>query len=294
MSQQVDLDSAAATGDTKDNGTLEIAPDIAYRRLIMVNVVFYGKPGASDRNWVLIDAGLLGTKALIKTAAEERFGKDARPSAIILTHGHFDHVGVLEDLAEEWDIPVFAHEIELPYLNGKASYPPGDPSVGGGLLARLSPLYPTKPVDVSARLHKLPDDGTVPHMPGWRWIHTPGHSVGHVSLWREADRTMIVGDAFVTTAQESVYAVAVQSAEMHGPPRYLTVDWEQSRSSVATLAKLDPELVITGHGRAMRGAAMREALQVLATDFEKVAVPPKGRYLEQPARASDGSAYLDP
>src|SRR3712207_7159986 len=49
----------------------------------------------------------------------------------------FDHVGVLETLAAEWDVPVVAHELEAPYLTGQASYPPPDPSVGGGLVARL-------------------------------------------------------------------------------------------------------------------------------------------------------------
>ena len=47
-------------------------------------------------------------------------------TAIVMTHGHFDHVGALEDLAEEWDTPVDAHPLEHPYLDGKASYPPGD------------------------------------------------------------------------------------------------------------------------------------------------------------------------
>src|SRR6201746_2532136 len=138
-----------ATEIDRDDHTREIAPDIAYRRVLIVNVIFYGLPGAGDRNWVLIDAGVMGSKALIKGAAEERFGEGARPAAIILTHGHFDHVGVLEDLAEEWDVPVSPHEIEHPSLNGQAAYPPGDPSVGGGLMAALSYLYPTKPVDVS-------------------------------------------------------------------------------------------------------------------------------------------------
>ena len=60
---------------------------------------------------------------------------------------------------------------------------PPDPSVGGGLMSPLSPLYPREPVDVSRRLQALPADGSVPAMPGWRWVHTPGHAPG-VSLWR--------------------------------------------------------------------------------------------------------------
>jgi glyoxylase-like metal-dependent hydrolase (beta-lactamase superfamily II) len=211
-----------------------------------------------------------------------------------MTHGHFDHVGVLEDLAAEWDAPVWAHPLEKPYLDGSASYPPPDPSVGGGLMARLSPLYPRAPVNVSGRLHLLPADGSVPPMPGWRWIHTPGHAPGHVSFSRESDRTLVVGDAFVTTAQESVYAAAVQEPEMHGPPMYFTIDWEASRDSVRKLAALEPELVVTGHGRPMKGPEMRAALHKLARDFDEIARPEQGRYVEHRARAEDGSAYRKP
>lgn len=295
MTQQVPLGEGARAEDgVEEDGTREIAPDLAYRRLLMVNVVFYGTPGAADRDWVLIDAGVIGTKALITGAAEARFGPGARPSAIVMTHGHFDHVGALEDLASEWDVPVYAHALERPYLDGSAAYPPGDPSVGGGLMAGLSRFYPTRPVDVSSRLRTLPADGSVPGMPGWRWIHTPGHAPGHVSLWREADRAMIVGDAFVTTTQESAYAVALQEPEMHGPPRYFTVDWDKARSSVEALAALAPDLVVTGHGRAMQGPEMTAALNDLARGFDRIARPERGRYVEAPARAEDGSAYLKP
>jgi glyoxylase-like metal-dependent hydrolase (beta-lactamase superfamily II) len=92
-----------------------IAPDLAYRRLALVNVVFLGRPGAGDRQWTLIDAGVPGLGGLIESAASERFGQDARPAAIVMTHGHFDHVGVLEKLAEKWDAPIYAHELEVPY-----------------------------------------------------------------------------------------------------------------------------------------------------------------------------------
>jgi glyoxylase-like metal-dependent hydrolase (beta-lactamase superfamily II) len=283
MNKQIPLDPAArALSPDNDEAAQEIASDLAYRRLAIVNVVFFGRRGAGDRGWVLIDAGLPATEHLIVNAARERFGEDARPAAIIQTHGHFDHVGVLKDLAERWDVPIYAHALELPFLDGRRSYPPADPSVGGGMMARLSPLFPRGPVDVSPWLKILPEDHSVPFMTGWRWLHTPGHAPGHISLWRESDRTLIAGDAFVTTRQESVYAALTQEPEMHGPPQYYTPDWEAAAESVRALAALEPELVITGHGAAMRGPVMRDALRTLAREFERIAVPEHGRYVNHP------------
>jgi glyoxylase-like metal-dependent hydrolase (beta-lactamase superfamily II) len=278
MAQQIPLPPDARADHNEDAIAHQIAADLAYARIAIVNVVFYGSRDAGDRGWVLIDAGLPGTKKVIQAAALERFGKDARPSAIVMTHGHFDHVGALEALAEEWDVVVYAHPDEAPYLEGRKSYPPPDPKVGGGLMARASSLFPREPVNVSRRLRFLPADGRVPPMPAWRWVHTPGHTEGHVSFWRESDRALIAGDAFITTAQESVYAVLAQKAEMHGPPMYFTPDWISARESVKRLAALNPEVVVTGHGRPMRGDKMRHALRQLVSAFDEVAVPKHGRY----------------
>ena len=265
--------------ERRDDKTRQIAVDVAYRQIAIVNVIFFGRPDAGDRRWVLIDAGIGGSASAIRSAARARFGQSARPSAIILTHGHFDHVGALETLAAEWDVPVYAHELEHPYLNGTASYPPADPTVGGGVMALLSPLYPTRPVDVGPRLRALAADHSLPDMPGWRWVHTPGHSPGHVSLWRSADRLLIAGDAFVTTRQESIYSAATQAPEMHGPPMYFTPDWPRAKQSVLNLAALAPDVVVTGHGQAMQGPEMRSALAELAGRFDEVAVPKHGRYV---------------
>lgn len=160
------------------------------------------------------------------------------------------------------------------------------------MMSLLSPLYPRGPINVSRWLHTLPADGAVPQMPGWRWIHTPGHTPGHVSLWREADRTLIAGDAFITTGQESAYAVATQRPEMHGPPMYYTQNWVDASGSVKTLAQLEPELAITGHGHALSGGALRQSLHQLAQNFESIAVPKQSHYDLKPALVADGSAYV--
>ena len=124
-------------------------------------------------------------------------------------------------------------------------------------------------------------DAGVPGMPGWRMIHTPGHTPGHISLWSPGTRTLIAGDAFITTAQESAYAVAMQKPEVHGPPMYYTPDWASAHASVVKLAALEPNLVVTGHGPAMQGDQVIAALRLLARDFNDLAVPKQGRDVER-------------
>ena len=279
MAQQIPVDPDAVAGvHVPEEGTHELAPDLAYRRLAIVNVVFIGEQLSGSGNWVLVDAGLPETTGAITRSAETRFGDSGPPAAIIMTHAHFDHVGALHHLAERWNVPIYAHRAELPFLNGSASYPPPDPTVGGGIMSAMSKLFPRGPIDVRTWLKPLPEDGSIPCLPDWRWVHTPGHAPGHISLWREADRALVAGDAFITTAQESAYAVITQAPELHGPPMYFTPDWHAARDSVRRLAALEPELVITGHGPAMHGQAMRDALHQLADRFDTVAVPAHGKY----------------
>ncbi len=279
MPDHIQIDDTAIADTASQGPTQTVVDDISYQRLAIVNVVYVGLPGR--REWVLVDTGIPGSTRFIERDVEERFGQDARPRAIVMTHGHFDHVGALHGLASKWDVPVYAHTAELPFLNGTESYPPPDPTVGGGLMSALSVLYPRGPVDVRQWLRPLPADGSVPPMPGWTWIHTPGHTVGHVSFWRAADRSLIVGDAFITTDQESAYAVATQKPEIQGPPMYFTPDWPAARSSVHLLRELEPEFAVTGHGHAIYGPELREGLRELDEHFDEIAVPDHGRYVPE-------------
>jgi glyoxylase-like metal-dependent hydrolase (beta-lactamase superfamily II) len=273
----------------------EITADVARLRIGFVNVYFVGRPDIESEGWTLVDAGLPGSAGRIRRAAEERFGVGAKPNAIVLTHAHFDHVGALKTLAEEWDVPIYAHTYELPYLTGRSPYPPFDPAVGGGAMAAMSWMYPRGPIDVAGRVRALPEDGRIPTMPGWTWFETPGHSPGHVSFFREQGSFLLAGDAIVTTKQESMMAAVTEVPVVHGPPAYATPDWESARRSVQQLSALQPEIVATGHGAPLRGAEMREALTTLAIDFTSLAVPSKGRYVDNPARADErGVQWIPP
>jgi glyoxylase-like metal-dependent hydrolase (beta-lactamase superfamily II) len=198
------------------------------------------------------------------------------------------------ELASEWDVPVFTHVMELPYLSGLSAYPPADPWAGGGLLSVISPAFPSGPINISDHLQLLPEDGSLPFLPDWKYIHTPGHSPGHISLFRKRDRVLLAGDAVVTTRQESVWSVMMQTRILTGPPRYFTCDWAAAAKSVRKLAELEPETVATGHGQPMRGEEMRKMLYNLADNFQELAVPAHGRYSKEAAITDEGGVSYVP
>lgn len=256
---------------------IEILPDLFCHTIQIVNISLVGYPESDEL--VLVDAGMPKSANEIISVIEERFGPNSRPKAIILTHGHFDHVGGLIELVKHWEVPVYAHQLEMPFLTGQKSYPEPDPTVEGGLVAKMSPSFPNEPINLGSSVQTLPSDGTIPHMPGFRWIHTPGHSPGHISLFRESDGALIAGDAFTTVKQEYMYKVFTQELEISGPPRYLTTDWEAAKQSVIKLKDLKPKVAVTGHGLPMSGEVLTTSLSKLVNEFDQIAIPDYGRYV---------------
>jgi glyoxylase-like metal-dependent hydrolase (beta-lactamase superfamily II) len=177
---------------------------------------------------------------------------------------------------------------------GQSAYPPPDPTVGGGAQSWMSPLFPRGPIDLDGKFRSLPDRGQVPGLPQWQWLLTCGHSPGHVSFFRESDRTLIAGDAVVTTKQESMVNVALQLERVWRPPAYYTCDWAAARRSVETIAALEPEVLATGHGRVLKGPRMRAALHALVEHFDAV-MPDHGRYIPYPAVTDEhGVVHVPP
>ncbi len=78
-----------------------VAPRVVRLGIVFVNVFALGEPGGP---WLLVDAGLWGSAGYIRRAVARRFGAGARPEGIVLTHGHFDHVGAAQELADSWSV----------------------------------------------------------------------------------------------------------------------------------------------------------------------------------------------
>ena len=264
-------------------------------RLFFVNIYMIANRRGVGKGWVLVDTGIKGSAAKIITMAEALFGPGTRPSAIVLTHGHSDHSGSLQELLKYWDVPVYAHKLELPYLTGRSAYPPADPEAGGGLMSLISWMWPTGPINVSRNLRELDIYEGIPELPEWKVIHTPGHTPGHISLFLPLNTTLIAGDAFTTTPAESALSVLTYRKKLSGPPKYITTDWIAAAKSVRKLAALQPRIAATGHGSVMRGRELTTGLNLLANRFERVAVPQSGRYVGHGAMADEnGVRYIPP
>jgi len=264
-----------------------IAPDVSWLPVSFVNVYFIGHAGGP---WVLIDAGLPGRAAQILAAAKTCFGAGNGPEAIVLTHGHFDHAGSALQLAEKWDVPIYAHPLELPYLTGRSAYPPPDPTIGGAI-AFLSRFMPSGAYNFGARVRPL-ESKAVPGLPDWEWLATPGHSPGHISLFRSADRVLLAGDAFASMDMDSWTGLVTGKRTLARAGAPFNSDWAATKSSVQKLAELQPEVVACGHGTPFSSGPVAARLARFAARFR----PPRhGRYVARSAETNhEGVTSLPP
>lgn len=263
----------------------EIAQDVALVEMPIVNAYLVG----NSSSWVLVDSGTPGNAGKIKEAAESRFGAGSKPRAILLTHGHFDHAGSAADLAEEWGVRVYAHRLESPFLTGKSSYPPHDPTAPG-FFSFMVRFMPARSTNLSNRLEEFGNNLPALGLDDWQVQFTPGHTAGHVCFFRKSDGVLLAGDALTTMNIDNFFDMVAKRKEVCRPPAPATTDWQQARRSVQLLAGLRPNVIAAGHGLPMKGAA--DQLQQLADHFP---IPSHGRYVSEPARTDEtGITYLPP
>jgi glyoxylase-like metal-dependent hydrolase (beta-lactamase superfamily II) len=251
--------------------TQEIAADIYWLPVRGCNVYLVG----SSAQWVLIDAGWDGCADAIRGAAQALFGSAARPAAILLTHAHPDHFGSAAELSRVWEVPIYAHQDDLPYLEGGVlSDDLLDPV--GRVFKVIERVLPARTVErmrsspLKDMVEALPGlDAGIPGVPDWEYIHTPGHSPGHVVFFRWRDRALIAGDAVLTAP---LWGALPAVQRLSRPPWFVSWDWGLTKAAASTLAHLEPRVLAAGHGVPMIGDKVARELAGFAARRDRVVV----------------------
>lgn len=185
---------------------------------------------------VLVDSGArFDSKRILKQLQ----GRRVRAHA--LTHAHPDHQGASKLVCDTLGVPFWVPEKDV----GKAEDPEQirreQPDTPISRLFFATMHGPGHPVDRALK------EGN--EVAGFAVLDTPGHSLGHVSYWREADRTLVLGDVL---GNMDIYTGVPGLRE---PKACVTPDPERNRESIRRLGELEPALVLFGHGAPLRDTA---------------------------------------
>ena len=215
------------------------APGIRRIRLSWSNAFILG----DGADFILVDAGTPRDK--IALARILPLPQSSRCHALWLSHAHPDHAGSMAFVARRYNTPVVAHEAERPFIESGQLYAP--PHAIQRAAFRLgAPMWPVRP----CRLSRALSGGEVLESPAGDWlvVHTPGHTDGHVSFFRERDGVLLAGDSLLNILPWT------RRTGLTLPLRLFTQDSEQAMESARILARLRPRVLLAGHGEALLDA----------------------------------------
>ncbi|AZB35615.1 MBL fold metallo-hydrolase [Chryseobacterium bernardetii] len=183
---------------------------------------------------VLVDCGIRSSYTTIKKVIQK-----IAVHQHVLTHAHADHQGCSDQICAEFDIPLLCHPNEV--FRTETGMVTNDYPNPGLWLAKLQQKY------WAGQGHKVDKTIVENDMIGnFRVIETPGHSAGHISLFRERDGVLIIGDAAVNMN------LITTVTGLRLPPHIFTTDQKRNIKSLQKLAELNPSVICFGHGPVLR------------------------------------------
>ena len=187
----------------------------------------------TPRGYFLVDTGIPGMlpwvlyRLFLHGIVPEEF------AGVILTHCHLDHIGGTY-LLQRLGIPIYAHHLEVPFLQGTQPWP-GYGGMGGAVFQKLEQL--TKPFRFNLRgVHTLENHQILFGSP-WQILGAPGHSPGSIALWNQDTGSLITGDTLTTSL-----------GKPQGPHPMFTEDLPEAEESALALLDMAPKYIFPGHG----------------------------------------------
>lgn len=191
---------------------------------------------------VMIDTGLVGEPFFIRQLVYKLRLTPQSIKAILLTHGHLDHVGNLAWLKKWTGAKVYAHASEQAHIDGKYPYQ-GINRWCGRLEAAGRALLHYRPAMID---EFLLDGQQLPFWGGLRVLHLPGHTIGHCGFYSEPHDLLFSGDMF-----------ASYFFNVHKPPTILNSVPKQLATSAEKIRQLKPPLIVPSHLDFLNGGLHR-------------------------------------